>query len=99
LFTGEGFRLYFPDGDALQIQDSGQLFSGTEASPTVLPGNYPGFANNAFLYANSSGFYYFTANNIVITASTTPAAPEPSSFLLLGAGLAALAGLAARRMI
>ena len=89
LFTGEGFRLYFPDGDALQIQDSGQLYSGTEASPTVLAGSYPGFSNNAFLYTGNSGFYYFTANNILITSAA--ATPEPSGFLLLGAGLAALA--------
>jgi hypothetical protein len=98
LFTGEGFRLYFPDGDAFQIQDTTQLYSGSETAPTVLPGSYPpGFANNAFLFASSSGFYNFTSNNIVITVATTT--PEPSSFLLLGAGLAALAGVVARRMI
>jgi len=97
LFTGEGFRLYFPDSDALQIQDTMQLYSGTEASPTVLPGSYPpAFSNNAFLYSSSTGFYNFTSNNIVITGA---AIPEPSSFLLLGAGLAALAGVAARRII
>jgi hypothetical protein len=91
LFTGEGFRLYFPNADALQIQDNAQLYSGTEASPTVLPGSYPpGFANNAFLFDNAtSSFYNFTSNDIVIASST--ATPEPSSFLLLGAGLAALA--------
>lgn len=98
LFTGEGFRLYLPNNDALQIQDIGQLYSGTEASPTVLAGNYPaGSGTNAFLFDDStSQFYYFASNNIVITADGT--APEPSSFLLLGAGLAALAGVARRRM-
>jgi hypothetical protein len=97
LFTGDGFRLTFPDGDDLQIQDTTQLYSGSEASPTVLAGSYPpGFANNAFLFASSSGFYNFTSNNIVITDTTIP---EPSSFLLLGAGLAALARVAARRII
>ena len=99
LFTGEGFRLYFPNNDALQIQDTTQLYSGSEASPTVLAGSYPpGFANNAFLFVSStSGFYNFTSNNIVITSDTTT--PEPASFLLLVAGLAAFAGVAARRMI
>lgn len=97
LFTGEGFRLYFPDGDALQIQDTTQLYSGSEASPTVLAGDYPpGFTNNAFLYSSSSGFYDFTSNDILITDTTVP---EPSSFLPLGAALAALAGIAARRII
>jgi hypothetical protein len=97
LFTGEGFRLTFPDGDDLQIQDNAQLYSGSEASPTVLPGSHPpGFVNNAFLFTGTSGFYYFTSNNIVITDSTIP---EPSSFLLLGFGLAALARVAARRII
>lgn len=96
LFTGEGFRLYFPGGDALQIQDTGQLYSGSEASPTVLAGNYPGFSGNAFLYASGPGFYYFTANNIVITAATT--APEPSGLLLLVAAFAAWAGVSARTM-
>jgi hypothetical protein len=99
LFTGEGFRLSaFPDGDILQIQDATQLYSGSEASPTVLPGSYPpGFANNAFLFTNSTGFYNFTSNNIVI--ATDASVPEPSSFLLLGVGLAALAGVAARRIV
>jgi hypothetical protein len=99
LFTGEGFRLYFPDGDALQIQDIGQLYSGTEASPTVLPGNYPAAmqSTNAFLYVSStSSFYYFSSNSIAITGA---AVPEPSSFLMFGAGLAALAAVAARKII
>jgi hypothetical protein len=92
LFTGEGFRLYFPNDDALQIQDATQLYSGSEASPTVLPGSYPpDFPNNAFLFDDAtSGFYYFTSNNIVITST---AIPEPSSLLLFGAGLAVLAGV------
>ncbi len=97
LFTGEGFRLTFPDGDDLQIQDASQLYSGSEASPTVLAGSYPpGFLNNAFLFTSSTGFYNFNSNNIVITDTTIP---EPSSCLLLGAGLAALARVAACRII
>jgi hypothetical protein len=98
LFTGEGFRLRFSNNDSLQIQDNGQLYSGSESSPTVLAGTYPpGFATNAFLFVNStSDFYYFTSNSIVITASD-PATPEPSSFLLLAAGLAALTGIATKR--
>lgn len=92
LFTGEGFRLIFSNNDALQIQDTTQLYSGTEASPTVLAGSYPpDFPNNAFLFDDATSvFYNFTSNNIVITSATTP---EPSSFLLFGAGLAALAGV------
>ena len=98
LFTGDGFRLSFPDGDVLQIQDATQLYSGSEASPTVLPGIYPppAFTNNAFLFTSATSFYNFTSNSIVITDATIP---EPSSFLLLGAGLAALARVAARRII
>jgi PEP-CTERM motif len=97
-FTGEGFRLFLPDGDDLQIQDTTQLYSGSEAAPTVLPGSYPpGFTNNAFLFVNStSSFYNFTSNNIVIADATLP---EPSSFLLFGAGLAVLVGVAARRIV
>jgi len=92
LFTGDGFRLYFPNNDALQIQDTTQLYSGSEAAPTVLAGSYPpDFLNNAFLFDDAtSGFYNFTSNNIVITSTTIP---EPSSFLLLGAALAALAAV------
>jgi hypothetical protein len=80
--------LTFADG-VLSIYGN-QAYSGSEASPTILPGAYPVDNTQSFFQDN-----YF--NSGAIYASPLTISPEPSTFLLLGSGLFAIFGLAAFR--
>ncbi len=67
-----------------------QLYTGSEANPTILPGTYQ---------PTDAGFY--SSGNFTELASASPvviaATPEPSNVALLGTGLFAIGGLVRRR--
>ncbi len=91
--TSEGLRtiLFFDtaSGGGLSLSGSGlpygpQLFSGTDANPT--------FLLNTFQLSNNPNL---TTNDYTLQVDATP---EPSSLLMLGTGVLAVAGVLRRRI-
>lgn len=80
------------NGGDILTQSGPQLYTGDEATPTLIPGSYDlknvGSANNTF-----EGPFH-----LAITEQASPV-PEPSTFALLGTGLLAAAGAVRRKFI
>jgi hypothetical protein len=110
LFHDDGINLYiaplgtstFTDGDSTDVEAEGaQTTAGS-------PGNVDG---QDFTWSGASGFYdfdllyvsnYEDPSTLIAGSnlnSTLGATPEPSSFILLGSGLLAAAGMMRRRMM
>jgi hypothetical protein len=68
--------------------DTSKLYTGSELSPTVIPGTYP--TSQLFI---DNGPSYGEPNTSLIIASV----PESSALLLSAIGLVALAGVACAR--
>ena len=80
--------------DVVSIRGA-QSYSGSEFSPTLLPGTYP---TSSFLFSSGSSVFGLAANApVVIAQASTAITPEPSSFVLFGTGAAGLLGLVRRR--
>lgn len=82
--NGGGFN--FLGGTLIIDVLSPQIFTGPLATPTFTPGTYA---------ATSTSFSLLALQQFQITANTT--VPEPSTYALMGVGLAALALVARRR--
>ena len=78
--TNPGFGLFSLTGD--------QLFSGTTAAPTFLPGEYK-FTNDYF--------YGDVAATLKITQLDTPAVPEPATWAMMVLGFGAIGTMLRRR--
>ena len=82
-FGDTGYEVDFGVLDGSLYVVGPTLFTGTDAAPTFILGDFTG-----------TNFFTGEAVNIDITAAT----PEPSSLLLMGSGLISFAGLLRRKL-
>jgi hypothetical protein len=88
-FLGGGYGLYvLADGSSITLQNATNALSMSGGAWTLSSGTY--VLEIAGAYATTGGIF---AGQIV----GTPAVPEPSSWLMLLAGLATVTGVASRR--
>jgi hypothetical protein len=79
------------DGNATEIMDNSAIYIGIESATPIdwVTFSIPSEPYNEF----------FEINNVTLDVPSGPIVPEPSSFLLLGSGLAGLVGVIKRKLM
>ena len=105
-FFGTDANFNMLPGNSLSIQwsEDGVIFGGAQIFPTTIGDFFGVVSRNGFVYFGVSVSYldvgsFTTVDNLVLSSSVSPGTtvPEPSTYALMAAGLAALGFVSRRR--